>query len=388
MEKKVLIDLEMLESFRDFNSGSIYLLRLLSAVKSSNNLRYILLIRKDLRQDYSDILATIKKKFPEFECIVFNHLPWQYLYRYKMPTYYIDRYRFNRMLRKHTIDCVLISTYRDPSFISYRYPCKKIITIHDMSDLTIFNNAPSNINPFTFKKRQRLYTNYIQSADKVIAISKYTKHHILTAIPGVTDDKVHVVYNSVTMVSGSKQPTGFTEDRYILNVNTIKYSKNLFTLLRAFRSIANKTDKKLVIVGRRNDYWTSICLPYIERELPNRVVQLQDLSNEELRYVYEHASLFVTTSMFEGFGFSPIEAAIYGVPVVSSIETSLPDVTDGLVTYYFPSTDYEALAEKMLQQIQSPPSAERLGELSRHFSEKYDPKKQAKNIENIIKSIL
>lgn len=43
--------------------------------------------------------------------------------------------------------------------------------------------------------------------------------------------------------------------------------------------------------------------------------------------LYSNASLFVSPSLMEGFGFTPIEAAIHCVPVVCTKETALYETT-------------------------------------------------------------
>jgi len=51
------------------------------------------------------------------------------------------------------------------------------------------------------------------------------------------------------------------------------------------------------------------------------------VSDSTLRVLYRLASLFVFPSLYEGFGLPPLEAMASGTPVVTSNQSSLPEVT-------------------------------------------------------------
>lgn len=126
-------------------------------------------------------------------------------------------------------------------------------------------------------------------------------------------------------------------------------------------------------------------MPYIRScNMENRIIQLQNLTDKELRYLYEHASLFVTSSLNEGFGYTPIEAAMCKCPVVCSIQEALPDVTQELLNYYQPAMDAEALADRMIQVLKNPPSAEELNQIAETYASLYSPTRQAGLIQKLL----
>ena len=145
------------------------------------------------------------------------------------------------------------------------------------------------------------------------------------------------------------------------------------------------TNKKLVVVGRETDYWREKMLPYIELQgMSEYIIRVSDISFEELRWLYSHALLFVTPSLHEGFGYTPIEAAICGCPVISSTCESLPDVTQGRVIYYEPATDDQKLAEKITEMLNNPLSQKHLDETASLFSRLYSPITQWSNIYHLL----
>lgn len=106
-------------------------------------------------------------------------------------------------------------------------------------------------------------------------------------------------------------------------------------------------------------------------DLEDRVKVHSDISDEERNALFYQTDLFVTTSMQEGFGRTPVEAAICKVPVISTRETSLPGATMEEVYYYENPTDEKELADKMLEVIQNRPSKERLEEISQKLENEY-----------------
>ena len=65
--------------------------------------------------------------------------------------------------------------------------------------------------------------------------------------------------------------------------------------------------------------------------------------------LYQNAGLFVSPSLFEGFGMPPVEAMYNKIPVITTRKASLPEVTMGKAFYYEPAKDFKALSQKCLK---------------------------------------
>ena len=72
-------------------------------------------------------------------------------------------------------------------------------------------------------------------------------------------------------------------------------------------------------------------------------VEVIDPGDDELIGLYRGASLFLFPSLYEGFGWPPLEAMACGCPVVCSTEGSLPEVV-GDAALTAPAADEAALA--------------------------------------------
>jgi glycosyltransferase involved in cell wall biosynthesis len=62
------------------------------------------------------------------------------------------------------------------------------------------------------------------------------------------------------------------------------------------------------------------------------------MGEDDLARHYAGASLLVFPSLYEGFGFPPLEAMAMGVPVAASNASSIPEVCGSAVEYFDPAS--------------------------------------------------
>jgi len=79
----------------------------------------------------------------------------------------------------------------------------------------------------------------------------------------------------------------------------------------------------------------------------------------ELFDLYGKACLFLFPSLYEGFGWPPLEAMAFGCPVVCSNAASLPEVVDDAALTCGPE-DEKKMAENCLTVLQDASIANRL----------------------------
>lgn len=372
---RVLIDMTYVTAISDLQKSiPIWLLRILDNIPSQNRKDFSLLIFPQMEEYF-------RNKYSGFTLIEF--IPKGAIF--PSPSflqYILCAKRLKKILSIKRFDCLFLQG-GVAKYFYFKHNEKVIVVEHDMKILK--DRMPGILGAYNRQMARHTAFKYWGYVDKVLAISQFTKEDILSLCPSLSPEKIEVVYNSVVLPSQSQKSNNLPEGGYLLYVNTLQEYKNVATLIKAYNLIKDRTDLPLVLVGKSTDYWENVMLPYIfENRFENRIIRLEGLSNEELRYLYEHATLFITPSTHEGFGYTPIEAAMCECPVISSKCEALPESTRGLLNYYEPATDERVLGEVILNTIANLPLKESLRRISDEYRTVYSPENQLKGIMELI----
>lgn len=296
--------------------------------------------------------------------------------KFKVLNKYLYKRQINKYLSKNIFDFFLIP------FFSIWSPVPKgiktIAVIHDTQDLTLRQGIKRNVYKI-------LYRNCLKHLFHIVAISKFTKMQIINNY-NIPSNIISVIYNSVT--SCNKKYV-YNSKKYILTVNALEPYKNIVTLVKAFSLIKDKCEHMLIIKSRPTSYWYKVLFPLILKEgIVDRCLLISDQYNDEdMNRLYSNADLFVTTSLMEGFGYTPIEAAIQCVPVVSTSLAALKETTLGLLFYYEPANDEKVLANLMLELINNKPCYMNLESVSNKFQKYYSVRNQVNKYYKLFKSL-
>jgi glycosyltransferase involved in cell wall biosynthesis len=77
------------------------------------------------------------------------------------------------------------------------------------------------------------------------------------------------------------------------------------------------------------------------------------VDDKDLPVLLASANLFVFPSLYEGFGYPPLEAMASGVPVVTSITSSLPEVVGNAGVMVDPF-DFRKISDEMTRILKDP----------------------------------
>jgi glycosyltransferase involved in cell wall biosynthesis len=153
----------------------------------------------------------------------------------------------------------------------------------------------------------------------------------------------------------------------ILFFGRINFKKGLDILAQAFGAVARRRpDVHLVIAGPDNEGWGARVRTWLgEQGVLDRTTFTGMLLGPEKLAVLRDASLFVLPSYSENFGLAVIEAMAAGLPVIISDQVNIwPEVQAGEAGRVIP-VDPEALAAQILDLLDEPEAARRLGQQGR-----------------------
>jgi alpha-1,3-rhamnosyl/mannosyltransferase len=129
-------------------------------------------------------------------------------------------------------------------------------------------------------------------------------------------------------------------------------------------------DGDLVIAGMRGWKYESI-LERLRASPRKRVIRYLDyVDDNELPALYAGAEVFLFPSIYEGFGFPPLEAMLCGVPVLASTAGSLPEVL-GEGARLIAEFDAERWAGEALRLLADSAARRTLIEKGRAWAQRY-----------------
>jgi len=145
-------------------------------------------------------------------------------------------------------------------------------------------------------------------------------------------------------------------NEFLLYIGTIEERKNLLGLVQAIK--LSKFDIPLVVVGSKKDYFKQVMQFVADNNFSNRIIFLENISTQQLVYLYNLSTIYVSSSIFEGFGIPIIEALACNIPVIAHKDSCFPEAgglysqyTDVLNPELFSATIDKVLEDKNLQKL-------------------------------------
>jgi len=237
-----------------------------------------------------------------------------------------------------------------PAGIAAKNVSKKPMIAH-IHSTEYDRSAGHGVNPEVYKIEKE----GIEEADKVIAVSRFTKDRIARNY-NIDEKKIEVVYNAIDKNeffsdSNCKNHLNGFNKKIVLFLGRLTLHKGPDYFLCAAKKVLEKNNNVIFIISGSGDMEHQIIEQASEMGIADKVLFTGFLRNEELRKIYKMANLYVMPSVSEPFGITPLESIASGTPVIISKQSGISEVLDHCLKVDFWDTD--EMANKILSVLEN-----------------------------------
>jgi glycosyltransferase involved in cell wall biosynthesis len=253
-------------------------------------------------------------------------------------------------LSKHKFDLFL----SPDGYCSLRSSTPTLAIQHDIA----FEHFPDFVSGSASIYYRHFTPKFMQHARRIATVSEYSKKDIARQY-NISPAKIDVVYNAAKDIFKPLSESNRVSVRqrqsnskpYLIYVGSIHPRKNLKNMLLAFdqfKKVRPDSDLQFLVAGAFGWQNSDLLTLYNNMQHKQDVQFLGRQSESELAELIGAAYAMLYVSIFEGFGVPPIEAMACGVSVITSDNSSLPEVCGDAALLVSP-TDVAAIANAITQ---------------------------------------
>lgn len=248
-----------------------------------------------------------------------------------------------RVIEKERIDTFFIGILQ--KLLKYdlsNIRCRVVAVLHDIASFEIRRSRLYLLKPLNYREIIKLQIKKILSpilskyrdSDSlfeknrdiilmpnfnIVTVSEFSKNSIRYNLPFLKEKHIHVFYSPLRSDSVPQKITEIEAFK--------KEGVNFFLILSSDRWLKNSQMALdvLKLFCEENSHYYVVTTGKIKKQFNNHI-PLSYVSNEELAYLLKNAYALIYPTLFEGFGYPPLEAMRYGTPVLCSGFASLPEV--------------------------------------------------------------
>lgn len=227
----------------------------------------------------------------------------------------------------------------------------------------------------------------LQKADRVIAVSEYTKG-VINKYYGVDDEKISVVHNGVDLSEFSpiKMKQFFPGDKVVLYVGRLTFQKGVSYFLQAAKKVLTYQPNTIFLVVGKGDMYQRLIMEACNLGIGHRTVFAGFQNGDKLRACYQAADVFVMPSVSEPYGIVALEAIASGIPAVISKQSGVIETITNVLTVDF--WDTEVMADKILSVLSYPKLAHEMNKAAMAEAKSMNWDKAAQLTLNVYRSVL
>ena len=264
-----------------------------------------------------------------------DHLPFEVIKTPNSNYLYWEQVVLPRIIKEEKPDLVHF-TSNTASLVDIKIPF--VLTVHDLtfvekSLLEILQGSWSQILKNVYQ--QIIFPSAIKQANGVITVSQFEKANIENMYPDLKPN-VRVVYNGVSELFGNTLRDEYSiGNPYFIHLGNTDTRKNTKGVIEAFVYYRKKLNgrARLFINGISNKRIEKFLKKNKALDLKNEIVQIGYIEDHNMPFYYHDSLALLFPSFREGFGMPPLEAMKAGTCVLTSRNSSIPEVCNNAACY-------------------------------------------------------
>ncbi len=271
-------------------------------------------------------------------------------------------------------------------FMSWGVPlARTLVTVHDLIPALQSEGRFAVARPgWGARWLIRSSLRFAQQAALVCSDSAATAQDLFHLTGRPADAVVHLALRPMPRPMAGGAPIRLGES-VILHVGNNGFYKNRSGAVRVFAQMARfRRGMSLILAGAGPD---AALLDLVEQlGIKEHVHFIVEPDDAMLATLYAHASLLLFPSLYEGFGWPPLEAMSFGCPVVCSNAGSLPEVVGNAAVIGDPG-DIPGFAAAALRVLEDEALARSLIARGRHHIERFTSQRMAEQYATLYRKI-
>jgi glycosyltransferase involved in cell wall biosynthesis len=249
--------------------------------------------------------------------------------------HYWEQVSLPRLAKRHRVDILHSPANMAPILFSGR----SVVNIHDLCFVVnpdwysfLFRSLYTFSIPLIAKRARCVITNSNNSKNDLLKFCKLPSSKV-KLIYWAIDEKFRAPHVDDTLEK---------KEDYVLYVGSLEPRKNISGLIQAFESMKEQHPElktKLYLVGGESPLFGDV--RFKVKKFKDDVILKGFVTDQELIQIYRRAKLLVYPSLYEGFGLPPLEAMASGTPVITSKNSSIPEVVGKAAKLIDPNNSHE-----------------------------------------------
>lgn len=174
-----------------------------------------------------------------------------------------------------------------------------------------------------------------ENADKIIAVSHYTKNMVVNKY-GIHPDKIEVVHNAVDFDDHYVDAPRISEkDKIVLFLGRITLQKGPDYFVEMAKKVSEVVPEAKFVVAGSGDMEARMILRAAELGIGDKMLFAGFVRGDDITRAYKMADVYVMPSVSEPFGITPLEAIKNGTPTIISKQSGVSEILTNTIKVDF-----------------------------------------------------